>query len=167
LTSGKLFYIIVEKIMKLSYLGVTNKQFIIYLSSIEVNLIELIKYFENVDCVELCFDGKVEISIKNYNILAIELIKLIKNNNQIVEFNLIFDKSILMKNVWWDDLYIEGTIVKLDNIIDYLNKNKLLSDTQIAQLLNNINSFESKKFSTKKFSTYIQDSDRYETMLNL
>ncbi len=153
--------------MKLSYLGVTNKQFIIYLSSIEVNLIELIKYFEKVDCVELCFDGKVEISIKNYNILAIELIKLIKNNNQIVEFNLIFDKSILMKNVWWDDLYIEGTIEKLDNIIDCLNKSKLLSDTQIAQLLNNINSFESKKFSTKKFSTYIQDSDRYETMLNL
>jgi hypothetical protein len=153
--------------MKLSYLGITNKQFIIYLSSIEVNLIELIKYFEKVDCVELYFDGKVEISIKNDNILAIELIKLIKNNNQIVEFNLIFDKSILMKNVWWDDLFIEGTLEKFHNIIDYLNKSKLLSDIQIAQLLNNINSFESKKFSPKKFSTYIQDSDRYEKMLNL
>jgi hypothetical protein len=153
--------------MKISYLGVSSERFIIYLSPLEMNLIELISFFKEVKCNELYLDGKEGISIKNKTMMVDNLISLLINKNQVVEFNLILDETFSIKNIWWNDLFIEGPILKLQDFTNYIQKSNLLNKKQISRLLNKPNVFESKNLSPQNFSSYIQDSDRYEYMLNL
>lgn len=153
--------------MKLSYLGVSSERFIIYLSPLEINLFELIEYFKVVKCIELYFDGKEGKSITNETIRVDDLKSLLINNNQVVEFNLNLDETYSIKNIWWNDLFIEGPIFNLQEIINYMYRLNLLKKNQIKQLLKNPNKFESRNLCPKNFNSYIQDSDRYEKMLNL
>jgi len=153
--------------MKLSYLGVSSELFIIYLSPLEINLFELIEYFKVVKCIELYFDGKEGKSITNETMRVDDLKSLLINNNQVVEFNLNLDETYSIKNIWWNDLFIEGPILKLKEIINFIFKSNLLNKNQIKQLLKKTNKFESRNLSPQNFNSYIQDSNRYEKMLNL
>jgi hypothetical protein len=153
--------------MKLYYLGISSEQFIIYLSPLEINLFEFIGYFKEIKCIELHFDGKEGDSITNRTMRVDEMKSILIKNNQVVEFNLNFDETYSIKNIWWNDLFIEGPIFKLQEIINYIYKSNLLNKKQIKQLLKKPNKFESRNLSPQNFNSYIQDSDRYEKMLTL
>jgi hypothetical protein len=152
--------------MKNSYLGISNSKFILYFSQVEIDLELLANQFKSIQCKDMYFDGIEEKKIHNTRYESFEFANLLNSNNPFVEYDLIFDDIYLVKNIWWDDIFIEGPNSKLNELLYILERSNVIDTNNRKGLLDKINSYKGQVFAPRTFKAYIHDSDRYLDFIN-